>query len=89
MSMPDPQQIGRTGSRNRMTPSGDEAAIKLWQMPASLSAGCDRMERMTEGLIYLSYSRFIVWYVDSDDFGQSFRAEVGHRFRLMSAGHSD
>jgi hypothetical protein len=26
---------------------------------------------------------------DSDDFGQSFRAEVGHRFRLMSAGHSD
>jgi hypothetical protein len=61
MSMPDPQQIGRTGSRNRMTPSGDEAAIKLWQMPASLSAGCDRMERMTEGLIYLSYSRFIVW----------------------------
>jgi hypothetical protein len=27
--------------------------------------------------------------VDSDDFGQSFRAEVGHRFRLMSAGHSD
>jgi hypothetical protein len=27
--------------------------------------------------------------VGSDDFGQSFRAEVGHRFRLMSAGHSD
>jgi hypothetical protein len=27
--------------------------------------------------------------VDSDDFGQSFGAEVGHRFRLMSAGHSD
>jgi hypothetical protein len=26
---------------------------------------------------------------DSDDFGQSFRAEVGHRFRLMPAGHSD
>ena len=43
-------------------PSGDEVAIKLWQMPASLSAGCDRMERMTEGLIYLSYSRFTVWW---------------------------
>ena len=43
-------------------PSGYEAAIKLWQMPASLSAGCDRVERMTEGLIYLSYSRFIVWW---------------------------
>ena len=26
---------------------------------------------------------------DSDDFGQPFRAEVGHLFRLMSAGHSD
>ena len=26
---------------------------------------------------------------DSDDFGQSFRAEVGHLFRLMPAGHSD
>jgi hypothetical protein len=26
---------------------------------------------------------------DSDDFGQSFRADVGHLFRLMSAGHSD
>lgn len=26
---------------------------------------------------------------DSGDFGQSFRAEVGHLFRLMSAGHSD
>ena len=26
---------------------------------------------------------------DSDDFGQSFRAEVGHLFRSMSAGHSD
>jgi hypothetical protein len=28
-------------------------------------------------------------HADSDDFGQSFRAEVGHLFRLMSAGHSD
>jgi hypothetical protein len=26
---------------------------------------------------------------DSGDFGQSFRAEVGHLFRLMPAGHSD
>jgi hypothetical protein len=26
---------------------------------------------------------------DSDDFGRAFRAEVGHRFRLMSAGRSD
>jgi hypothetical protein len=26
---------------------------------------------------------------DSDDFGRSFRAEVGHLFRLMSAGHSN
>jgi class 3 adenylate cyclase len=26
---------------------------------------------------------------DSGDFGQSFRAEVGHPFRLMPAGHSD
>jgi hypothetical protein len=26
---------------------------------------------------------------DSDDFGQRFRAEVGHLFRLMSAGHSN
>jgi len=26
---------------------------------------------------------------DSDDFGQLFRTEVGHLFRLMSAGHSD
>jgi len=26
---------------------------------------------------------------DSDDFGQSFRAEVGHLFRSISAGHSD
>jgi hypothetical protein len=36
------------------------------------------------------YTRHTFWAgVDSDDFGQSFRAEVGHRFRLMSAGHSD
>jgi hypothetical protein len=26
---------------------------------------------------------------DSDDIGRSFRADVGHLFRLMSAGHSD
>jgi hypothetical protein len=26
---------------------------------------------------------------DSDDFGRAFRSDVGHRFRLMSAGHSD
>jgi hypothetical protein len=26
---------------------------------------------------------------DSDDFGRSFRAEVGHLFRLMSAGYSN
>ena len=26
---------------------------------------------------------------DSGDFGRSFRAEVGHLFRLMPAGHSD
>jgi hypothetical protein len=28
-------------------------------------------------------------FANSDDFGQSFRAEVGHLFRLMLAGHSD
>jgi hypothetical protein len=28
-------------------------------------------------------------FADSNDFGRSFRAEVGHLFRLMSAGHSD
>ena len=26
---------------------------------------------------------------DSDDLGRAFRSDVGHRFRLMSAGHSD
>jgi len=26
---------------------------------------------------------------DSDDFGRAFRSDVGHRFRLTSAGHSD
>ncbi|HUC63961.1 MAG TPA: hypothetical protein VMA53_00955 [Stellaceae bacterium] len=29
------------------------------------------------------------YYADSDDFGRAFRADVGHLFRLMPAGHSD
>ena len=42
--------------------------------------GAGRHERSAERLNYRA---------DSGDFGQSFRAEVGHLFRLMPAGHSD
>jgi hypothetical protein len=34
-------------------------------------------------------SRTVRTPADSDDFGRAFRADVGHLFRLMPAGHSD
>jgi len=48
--------------------------------PVQLAASNDRME----GSLRANRQD-----ADCDDFGRSFRAEVAHLFRLMSAGHSD
>jgi hypothetical protein len=45
-----------------------------------------RQERTVQATIFEVFAQHDA---DSDDFGRSFRAEVGHLFRLMSAGRSN
>jgi len=50
-----------------------------------------RPEKIARLRISLKHIEPEIWRLvaDSDDFGRGFRADVGHLFRLKSAGRSD